>query len=122
MKKGLWLGSLLFGIDQKLLRGKAPWTLRNRADHTTLRPAAECPKIDYPRPDGKLSFDRLSSVFLSNTNHEEDQPCHLRLEPQTSPFDDPTEFAEPLPCSVRRLAMTGLIPRSRSRRRCESES
>ncbi|MDE1543988.1 electron transfer flavoprotein-ubiquinone oxidoreductase [Dechloromonas agitata] len=86
MKKGLWLGSLLFGIDQKLLRGKAPWTLRNRADHTTLRPAAECPKIDYPKPDGKLSFDRLSSVFLSNTNHEEDQPCHLRLQDAAIPI------------------------------------
>jgi len=79
MKKGLWLGSLLFGIDQQLFRGKAPWTLHNTADHTTLKPAAECPKIDYPKPDGILSFDRLSSVFLSNTNHEEEQPCHLQL-------------------------------------------
>jgi len=79
MKKGLWLGSLLFGIDQQLFRGKAPWTLHNTADHTTLKPAAECPKIDYPKPDGVLSFDRLSSVFLSNTNHEEEQPCHLQL-------------------------------------------
>ena len=79
MKKGLWLGSLLFGIDQQLLRGRAPWTLHNTADHTTLKPAAECPKIDYPKPDGVLSFDRLSSVFLSNTNHEEEQPCHLQL-------------------------------------------
>ncbi|MBN9423904.1 MAG: electron transfer flavoprotein-ubiquinone oxidoreductase [Candidatus Accumulibacter sp. 66-26] len=87
MKKGLWLGSLLFGIDQKLLLGKVPWTLRNRADHTTLRPAAECPKIDYPKPDGKLSFDRLSSVFLSNTNHEEDQPCHLRLQDAAIPIE-----------------------------------
>ncbi|ANQ85315.1 electron transfer flavoprotein-ubiquinone oxidoreductase [Azoarcus olearius] len=79
MKKGLWLGSLLFGIDQKLFGGKVPWTLHNTADHTALRPAAECPRIDYPKPDGKLSFDRLSSVFLSNTNHEEEQPCHLQL-------------------------------------------
>ena len=79
MKRGLWLGSLLFGIDQKLFGGKVPWTLHNSADHDKLKPAAECPKIDYPKPDGKLTFDRLSSVFLSNTNHEEEQPCHLRL-------------------------------------------
>ena len=79
MKKGLWMGSLLFGIDQKVFGGKTPWTLHNSADHTTLKPAAECPKIDYPKPDGVLTFDRLSSVFLSNTNHEEDQPVHLQL-------------------------------------------
>lgn len=79
MKKGRWLGALLFGMDQKLLRGKAPWTLHNRADHDTLRPAAECAPINYPKPDGVLTFDRLSSVFLSNTNHEEEQPCHLQL-------------------------------------------
>ncbi|WP_418648329.1 electron transfer flavoprotein-ubiquinone oxidoreductase [Thauera butanivorans] len=79
MKKGLWLGSCLFGAEQKLFKGKVPWTLHNSADHTALKPASQCPKIDYPKPDGKLSFDRLSSVFLSNTNHEEDQPCHLQL-------------------------------------------
>jgi len=79
MKKGRWLGSLLFGLDQKLLRGKAPWTLRNTADHDKLRPAGQSERIDYPKPDGRLTFDRLSSVFLSNTNHEEDQPCHLRI-------------------------------------------
>ena len=79
MKKGLYLGSLLFGIDQVLFRGKLPWTLHNSADHDKLKLAAECPKIDYPKPDGVLTFDRLSSVFLSNTNHEEDQPCHLQL-------------------------------------------
>ncbi|MDR2689542.1 MAG: electron transfer flavoprotein-ubiquinone oxidoreductase [Azoarcus sp.] len=79
MKKTFWLGSTLFAIDQKLFFGKAPWTLHNHSDHDKLKPAAECPKIDYPKPDGTLTFDRLSSVFLSNTNHEEDQPCHLRL-------------------------------------------
>jgi len=79
MKKGLYLGSLLFGIDQKLFGGKVPWTLHNSADHTALKPAAECTPIEYPKPDGKLTFDRLSSVFLSNTNHEEEQPCHLQL-------------------------------------------
>jgi electron-transferring-flavoprotein dehydrogenase len=79
MAKGLWLGSLLFGIDQQLFRGKAPWTLGLTADHLKLKPASECRPIDYPKPDGKISFDRLSSVFLSNTNHEENQPCHLLL-------------------------------------------
>ena len=79
MAKGLWKGSLLFGIDQVLFRGKAPWTLPNKADHDKLLPAAACKPIAYPKPDGVLTFDRLSSVFLSNTNHEEDQPCHLQL-------------------------------------------
>ena len=79
MKKGLWLGAFLYGAEQLLFKGAVPWTLRNTADHTGLRPAASCAPIDYPKPDGVLSFDRLSSVFLSSTNHEEDQPCHLRL-------------------------------------------
>ncbi|AYH43659.1 electron transfer flavoprotein-ubiquinone oxidoreductase [Azoarcus sp. DN11] len=86
MKKGLWMGSLLFGIDQKVFQGKAPWTLHNSSDHDKLKPASECPKIDYPKPDGVLTFDRLSSVFLSNTNHEEDQPCHLRLKDASVPI------------------------------------
>jgi electron-transferring-flavoprotein dehydrogenase len=67
------------GIDSYLFRGKAPWTLHHKPDHTTLKPAAECKAIDYPRPDGEISFDKLSSVFLSNTNHEEEQPSHLTL-------------------------------------------
>ena len=78
-KFGLWAGSVIFGMDQILLRGRAPWTLHHTADHRKLKPARECKPIAYPKPDGKLSFDRPSSVFLSNTNHEEDQPCHLRL-------------------------------------------
>ena len=76
---GLWPGVAYSALDTYVLRGHAPWTLGHRADHTTLRPAADCAPIAYPRPDGKLTFDRLSSVFLSNTNHEEDQPVHLRL-------------------------------------------
>lgn len=87
MAKGLVTGSLMFGIDQVLLRGKAPWTLHNTADHTKLKPAAECSPIDYPKPDGVLTFDRLSSVFLSNTNHEEDQPCHLQLKNADVPIE-----------------------------------
>ncbi|MBD5803212.1 electron transfer flavoprotein-ubiquinone oxidoreductase [Aromatoleum evansii] len=86
MKKGLWMGSLLFGFDQKVFGGKAPWTLHNSSDHDKLKPATECAKIDYPKPDGVLTFDRLSSVFLSNTNHEEDQPCHLQLKDASVPI------------------------------------
>lgn len=86
MAKGLRVGALMFGIDQQLFRGKAPWTLRNQADHLKLKPAAACAPIAYPKPDGVLTFDRLSSVFLSNTNHEEEQPCHLRLKDASLPI------------------------------------
>jgi electron-transferring-flavoprotein dehydrogenase len=79
MSKGLVYGTLAFGLEQKLFGGKAPWTLHNHADHSQLKPAATSKPIDYPKPDGVLSFDRPSSVFLSNTHHEEDQPCHLQL-------------------------------------------
>ncbi|WP_412480298.1 electron transfer flavoprotein-ubiquinone oxidoreductase [Azonexus sp. IMCC34839] len=87
MSKGLKLGSIMFGIDQIVFGGKAPWTLRHKTpDHAKLKPAAECPKIDYPKPDGVITFDRLSSVFLSSTNHEEDQPCHLQLKDAAVPI------------------------------------
>lgn len=86
MSKGLWMGTLLVGLDQLVLRGKAPWTLHNTADHSKLKPAAECSPIAYPKPDGVLTFDRLSSVFLSNTNHEEEQPCHLKLRDAAVPI------------------------------------
>ena len=87
MNKGLNMGSLMFGIDQIVFGGKAPWTLHNRTpDHAKLKPAADCPTIDYPKPDGVITFDRLSSVFLSSTNHEEDQPCHLQLKDATVPI------------------------------------
>jgi electron-transferring-flavoprotein dehydrogenase len=80
MSKGLYAGTLMVGIDQVLFGGKAPWTLTHRhADHETLKPKDECEPIEYPKPDGVLTFDRLSSVFVSNTNHEEDQPSHLKL-------------------------------------------
>ena len=80
MGKGLYLGTLLVGIDQVLFRGKAPWTLHHEhPDHLGLRPAAECRPIAYPKPDNVLTFDRLSSVFISNTNHNEHQPAHLTL-------------------------------------------
>jgi electron-transferring-flavoprotein dehydrogenase len=86
MSKGLWMGSLMFGIDQQVFRGKAPWTLGLTADHLKLKPAASCRPIDYPKPDGVITFDRLSSVFLSNTNHEENQPCHLHLKDENVPI------------------------------------
>jgi len=86
MKHGLVAGALAFGIDQLVLRGRAPWTLRIDApDHAALREAAACPRIDYPLPDGEVSFDLPSSVFLSNTHHDEDQPCHLRLRDEAVP-------------------------------------
>jgi len=76
---GLWGGMLYSALDTVLMRGRAPWTFHNHADNTSLKPAKNCTKIVYPKPDGVISFDRLSSVFLSNTNHEEDQPAHLKL-------------------------------------------
>ncbi len=76
---GLWVALGYGALDTLVLRGKAPWTFRHTPDHTSLKPAAQCKPIDYPKPDGQLTFDKLSSVFLSNTNHEENQPCHLTL-------------------------------------------
>ena len=86
MSKGLYTGTLMVGIDQVLFRGKAPWTLHHtHADHECLKPAAECTPITYPKPDNKLTFDRLSSVFISNTNHTEHQPAHLTLKDAAIP-------------------------------------
>ncbi|MFD1217675.1 electron transfer flavoprotein-ubiquinone oxidoreductase [Microbulbifer celer] len=87
-KWGNILGSAYAFIDINLFKGKLPWTLNDgKADHAQLRPAADCAKIDYPKPDGVLSFDKLSSVFISNTNHEEDQPCHLTLKDDDVPLN-----------------------------------
>jgi electron-transferring-flavoprotein dehydrogenase len=88
---GTWLGMAHGGAHMWLnelgLGFLLPYTLRHRkADHETLLPADQCPRIDYPRPDGKITFDKLSSVFISNTNHEEDQPIHLVLKDQTIPI------------------------------------
>jgi electron-transferring-flavoprotein dehydrogenase len=80
MSKGLYTGTFMVGVEQTLLGGKFPWTLHHEhADHECLRPASEFTPIAYPKPDGKLTFDRLSSVFISNTNHAENQPSHLKL-------------------------------------------
>ncbi len=88
MAKGLYLGSMMFGIDQMLFRGRAPWTLHHKGpDHAQTRPAAEFSPIPYPKPDGVLTFDRLSSVFISNTNHNEDQPVHLTLKDPAVPVN-----------------------------------
>lgn len=88
MSKGLYTGTLLVGIDQVLFGGKAPWTLHHaHADHECLKPAVDYTPIPYPKPDGKLTFDRLSSVFISNTNHAEDQPVHLTLKDASVPVD-----------------------------------
>jgi len=85
-KWGLKLATLYTGIDQVLLRGKAPWTLTHaHVDNETLKKAADSTPIAYPKPDGVVSFDRLSSVFLSNTNHEENQPIHLTLKDASIP-------------------------------------
>lgn len=85
-KKGLTVGTLMTGIEQFVLRGRVPWTIhRTEPDHKRLKNAAEAKKIVYPKPDGKLTFDRLSSVFVSNTNHEENQPAHLTLKDPTVP-------------------------------------
>ncbi|MGK7869524.1 4Fe-4S dicluster domain-containing protein [Falsiroseomonas sp. E2-1-a20] len=78
-KYGFWGGMAAAALDTYVLRGKAPWTWGHHADHETLKPAAQAKKIVYPKPDGVLTFDRLSSVFISNTNHEEHQPSHLVL-------------------------------------------
>ncbi len=80
MSKGLYTGTLMVGVDQVLFRGKAPWTLRHgHADHETLKTKDEAAPIAYPKPDGVLTFDRLTSVSFSNTSHNEDQPPHLTL-------------------------------------------
>jgi electron-transferring-flavoprotein dehydrogenase len=96
-KKGRSIGTLMTGIEQWLLKGNMPWTIhRDKPDHACLKPAADCVKIDYPKPDGVLTFDRLSSVFISNTNHEENQPIHLTLKDASVPVSiNLAKFAGP---------------------------
>ena len=98
-KFGTLLGVALAGADQLIFRGKLPFTLHHETpDHECLKEASEMPKINYPKPDGAISFVKLSSVFLSNTNHEEDQPCHLVLNDPSIPlsinlpkYDEPAQ-------------------------------
>ena len=92
MKKGLFLSSIMNGIElwllPKLGMKRPPWTIHSTVpDHAKLKPAAECPQIVYPKPDNKITFDRLSSVFVSNTNHEENQPAHLTLKDASVPVN-----------------------------------
>ncbi|MCJ8169083.1 electron transfer flavoprotein-ubiquinone oxidoreductase [Atopomonas sediminilitoris] len=98
-KYGPLMGGAFNYIDQNIFGGKLPFTLHDtKPDYACLKPAADCAKISYPKPDGKLSFDKLSSVFLSNTNHEEEQPCHLKLKDASIPlgnnlsmYDEPAQ-------------------------------
>ncbi|MGL4474421.1 MAG: 4Fe-4S dicluster domain-containing protein, partial [Shewanella sp.] len=98
-KFGTLMGGAFNVIDQNWFNGQLPFTLRdNEADHLKLKPAADEVKISYPKPDGKLTFDKLSSVYLANIYHDEDQPCHLRLQDAAIPitvnlakFDEPAQ-------------------------------
>jgi len=98
-KFGMLAGSAFAWVDQTLFAGKLPFTLSDKTpDYATLKPASACKAPSYPKPDGVLSFDKSSSVYLSNTNHEEDQPCHLQLADPDLPirenlprFDEPAQ-------------------------------
>lgn len=98
-KFGNILGSAYVFLDLNIFNGKLPWTMHDtKPDHAAMKPASECTPINYPKPDGKLSFDRLTSVSFSNTNHEENQPCHLRLKDADIPlkhnlpiYDEPAQ-------------------------------
>lgn len=86
-KKGLWFGLAYAALDHYILRGKAPWTLKTNVDYLMLQPANEAQKINYPKPDNQITFDKLSSVYLSNTNYSENQPCHLQILDSKLPID-----------------------------------
>ena len=83
---GFWPGLIYSAIDTFVFRGKPPWTLKHHDDHKSLKEAKKSKKIDYPKPDGVITFDILSSVFISNTNHVENQPCHLQLKDKNIPI------------------------------------
>ena len=91
--KGLWFG-LVNAVFETLTCGLAPWTLKNHADHGQLRVAKDCVPIEYPKPDGILTFDRLTSVSFSNTNHAEGE-CHLHLKDAAVPLQNLEQFAGP---------------------------
>jgi electron-transferring-flavoprotein dehydrogenase len=117
MSKGLVTGSLMVGIDQVVFGGKAPWTLRHaHADHETLAKRTDVQPIVYPKPDGKLSFDRLTSVSFSNTNHAEDQPVHLTLKDASVPVNVNLELYDApeqryCPAGVYEIVRDGDAPR-----------
>ena len=117
MSKGLYMGSLMVGIDQIVFGGKAPWTLRHdHADHETLHNKTDSIKIEYPKPDGVLTFDRLTDLSFSNTNHSEDQPAHLTLKDASVPVNVNLEqYAGPeqryCPAGVYEFVNTDSAPR-----------
>jgi electron-transferring-flavoprotein dehydrogenase len=84
--KGLWLGLVNAALESYIFRGKAPWTMSHHADHEQIGHKNDYPKIEYPKPDGVVSFDRNSSVYLSGTYHEENQPAHLQLRDASVPI------------------------------------
>ncbi len=86
-QKGLWAGMMHAGLDTFVFRGRAPWTMHHHEDHKATKKASQCTPIEYPKPDGIISFDRNSSVYLSNTNHEENQPAHLTLKDHAVPIE-----------------------------------
>ena len=86
-RRGLWAGLAWSAFDTYVLQGRWPWTFNHHADHLSLKPANTCQAINYPKPDGKITFDKLSSVYLSNTFHEEDQPIHLQLKQASIAID-----------------------------------
>ena len=96
-KYGALVGGIIMALEQFFFRGMFPYTWRHKTpDYACMKKASECEKIEYPKPDGKISFDKLSSVFLSNTNHEEDQPCHLTLKDSSIPISvNLPEYDEP---------------------------
>ena len=113
---GIAAGLVHAAIDTYLLRGRAPWTFPNHADHSALKPASECRPIDYPRPDGVISFDKLTNLAYSGTNHEEDQPAHLLLEDEQLPiavnlarYDAPEQRY--CPANVYEIVADGAAPR-----------
>ncbi|MBL4803415.1 MAG: electron transfer flavoprotein-ubiquinone oxidoreductase [Alphaproteobacteria bacterium] len=84
--RGLWMG-LINAVYETITMGLSPWTFKNHADYKQLKPADQCEKIEYPKPDGVLTFDRLTSVSFSNTNHAEDQPVHLKVKDESLPVE-----------------------------------
>ncbi len=115
-KYGAIKGGAFNFIDQNIFGGKLPFTLHDtKPDYACLKLAADSKKIDYPKPDGKLSFDKLSSVFLSSTNHEEEQPCHLKLTDPSIPISKTCRCMTSRLSVIARLACMKSSPRKTAR-------
>ena len=102
---GLWPGLAYAAIDTYLLRGKAPWTFNHAIDHLSLKKASDCKKIKYPAHNRETTFDKLDSVYLSSTYHEEDQPCHLKLKDQKIPIENNLKYYQ---CPEQRYCPAGV--------------